>query len=1347
MKKYYLFLIASFLCPALLVHAQTPDVNGIVYVKTNGVGNGSSWANATSNLQGAIDAVGTQAVFVAKGTYNVPSSNSFVMKNTVAIYGGFDPDNGIDDLNDVRILPSLGQQGSILNGKNERTVVKYAGGSFTDTTILDGFTITGGAGTSGGGINTNGGSPTFRNLLLKGNSASIGGGIYNASGKPMLFNVAIVDNIARQGGGFFGFTSLPVFINVTIAGNTITGDNTYTGSAIHLTDCTLQLSNTIVFGVIYNDNSLQTSQNSLIEGRSSTTNNNINATGILPAHVFVAPTNGNYTLVSGAPVIDKGNGTLFTGLSSTSKDLSGKFRSTGNAIDLGAYEYYTATPSAGGIVYVNVNGTGSGTSWADAIGDLHAAIGANGVQQVWVAKGTYQVSANSFVMKNGVAIYGGFDPDNGIDDLTDQRILEARGGATNGSILSGRNERPVIWNFASSGSPMNATAVLDGFTLANGAGGNSNNGGGAIYNMYASPKLNNLVIKNNSASYGGGVYNGNNSAPIFMHCVFFNNQTSGGGGGAMCNNFSNPKLYNCLFYSNTSYLGGAIYNQANAFPDLRNCTLVSNHATAFGGAVNSMGFSNPHFANCIIFGNTAGFGDNGIVRDVSIGNPASSYNASLIQDATSFDENDNISFGGTITDIFNDPVNHNYTLKAGGPAINMGRNSYPNEAGITTDLAGNSRIRGSSVDLGVYEADACAVTSIIYVDATVNNNGSNPMWVTPITGNGASWATAYKTLKDALNLANQCANITEIRVAKGTYYPTGMTGILGSKDISFTVKRSNLKILGGYNASTGLRDVAANLTILSGNVSGDPTYHVVRLSNIPTTGNLVIDGFTIANGLANNENEFLSIANGGYVYHDSGAGLHMVDVGDNVLIRNCIFQNNKATLGGGIFSELSYAVFEHCTFKNNMAVSNSFFGGSGAGMYSSSAQHQMDDCMFTGNVNTGSDGGGLFADNATFFINNGQFTNNTTVGNGGALVLSGSQSVLNNCIFSGNTANKDGGAVYQILGNPKFTNVAINNNGAAANGGGFYNLSGNPVFTNATIVNNTAAAGQAFYVSTGTPMVNNSIAYGGVTGSYIPKYSLIEGNVGGSNGNLDGTVITPASLFVNPSTKNYTLLSTSPVLNAGNNTLFIGLNLDTKDLAGNARVYNSGMIDLGAYEYQGEPVLPVTLVSFTAKKESNHAKLLWETAMEQYSQKFEVYRSGEDKRFNKLGEVAGKHVASSYFFTDKQPLNGNNYYRLVQVDVDGKPTDLGERVLNFDLVASNITVYPNPTVNNATVVFRANKYNQAVLSNVEGKILQKKHLGTAQTEATFNLADYPRGVYFIRLTGVGGDVVQKVIKF
>ncbi len=1682
MKKYYLFLIASFSCGAFFVHAQTPDINGIVYVKVGGTGNGSSWANATGSLQGAINAVGTQQVWVAKGIYDVPSPSSFVMKNGVAIYGGFDPEQGIDDLTDARILPGTGLQGTILNGKNERPVIFNADNGLTVTAILDGFTITGGAGNAGGGIYGVSGSPTFRNLLLKGNSATIGGAMYIGSSSPVITNVAMVNNTANDGGGIYHVFGSPVLTNVTIANNTANR-----GSALYLMDGPMQLRNTIVFGVVSLEFGMLSSQYSLIEGRISTANNNLNATGILASHVFVNPANGNYALVTGSPAIDKGSNSLFAGLAANSKDLAGQDRAVGNVIDLGAYEYHTATPSAGGIVHVTTTGMGKGTSWTDATGDLHAAINANGAQQVWVAKGTYEVSASSFVMKNGLAMYGGFDPDQGIDGLTDQRILASRGIAATGSILSGRNERPVIWNYATAGNPINTTAILDGFTLTAGAGGGSNGSGAGMYNSYASPKLSNLVFKNNNASLGAGMYNENNSAPLLTHCVFFDNQTSNlGSGGAMYNSYSNPKLVNCLMYNNKARLGGAIFNAINAFPSLINCTLVANHADAYGGAMNSMAYSNPSFANSIVYGNTANLGDNGIVKDVSVANPLDYFNASLIQGATSFDGNDNISFGGALTDIFNDPANHDYTLKIGGPAINMGRNNYLNEAGLTTDLAGNPRLRGSSVDLGVYEAEACATTSVIYVDATVNNNGSGPVWVTPTTGNGASWATAYKTLKDALALANQCANITEIRVAKGTYYPTGTNGVLGQSDVSFTLTRSNLKILGGYNAGTGLRDIAANPTILSGNVGADPTYHVMLVVGVPTTDSLVVDGFTIANGLANNPDDYKVIDNSYYIFHDSGAGMFISNVGNNVVVRNCTFQNNKATLGGGLFSEIANAVIENCIFKQNSVSNNAYFSGSGAGMYSTASEHRMANCTFESNTNLGNDGGGLFGDNATFLMSNSKFINNTAAGNGGALRMTSSQSILNNCVFNGNTASKDGGAIYSSNAHPILTNVSITNNSATVNGGGMYSANGNPVFTNVTIADNTAAGAKALYLNgSGTPILNNAIVYGGVTGTYTAKYSLIEGNAGGTNGNLSGTLITSTQLFVNPLAKDYTLLRTSPVLNAGSNVLFTGLDMNTKDLAGNPRlvgtnidlgayeypytimpdangivyvrttalgkqdgsswndatadlhnaihagsvvkvfvatgnynvgaqsfvmknnvaiyggfdpqnaitdlthhrvmpnaaniqgtvlngqnarpviwnvfdaatamnntavldgftitngaysngagirnvyaspilrnlvimgnngtstgagihndhaspliinslisnnyltssssVYGAGIyntnvsapiiinatiadnrlgspaisiggagiysnnasapeiynsiiwnnkknsiptwsgadiesqsattiikhsitqsfttgntadqnkvgedplflgadfklqtsspaintgnnsffvglntntkdlagnerlnganIDMGVYEYQA--VLPVTLISFTAKKEGNNAKLLWETAAEQNNQKFEIYRSGEDKLFTKLGEVGGKQMASAYIFTDKQPLKGNNYYKLVQVDADGKPTDLGERVLNFDFSAANVTVYPNPTASSATIVFGAGKYSQLMMSNVEGKVLQQQAISIMQTEAVFDLSAYPKGVYFIRLKGLGEDTVQKVMK-
>jgi hypothetical protein len=71
LMKYYLLLF-SLLTGAVAI-AQQPDSDGIIYVKptATGSGNGSSWANATSNLHDAIHVAEVKKVFVAIGTYRV----------------------------------------------------------------------------------------------------------------------------------------------------------------------------------------------------------------------------------------------------------------------------------------------------------------------------------------------------------------------------------------------------------------------------------------------------------------------------------------------------------------------------------------------------------------------------------------------------------------------------------------------------------------------------------------------------------------------------------------------------------------------------------------------------------------------------------------------------------------------------------------------------------------------------------------------------------------------------------------------------------------------------------------------------------------------------------------------------------------------------------------------------------------------------------------------------------------------------------------------------------------------------------------------------------------------------
>jgi len=179
-----------------------------------------------------------------------------------------------------------------------------------------------------------------------------------------------------------------------------------------------------------------------------------------------------------------------------------------------------------------------------------------------------------------------------------------------------------------------------------------------------------------------------------------------------------------------------------------------------------------------------------------------------------------------------------------------------------------------------------------------------------------------------------------------------------------------------------------------------------------------------------------------------------------------------------------------------------------------------------------------------------------------------------------------------------------------------------------------------------------------------------------------------------------------------------------------------------------DAVLPVELISYTAKVEGNYAKLQWQTTNERNNKGYIIYRSGEDKKFVQMGEVpaASNLQSATYNYIDKQPLNGNNYYKLVQVDLNAKTTELGVKPLAFNFQTSNFSFYPNPTKDKVTLSFDAAKYTKLALSSIDGKVLQAIHLSPQQNKLEIDLSAYPIGTYFIRLTGAKESVVKKVVK-
>jgi len=693
-----------------------PDNSGIVYVKpvSSGFETGNSWANATDKLHEAIHALGVTKVFVAKGTYHV-GDQSFIMKNNVEIYGGFDPDNGITNLTHTRIFSLLGSEltGSVLDGDLTRPLIWNdftSGTALNNTAVLDGFTITRAWGANGAIYNKYA-SPTLNNLLITANNIT---GIYDEMSSPVINNSAIVHNTATGARGLYqSGDATAVLNNVTIAGN---GSNAIAAFTYPMSgQGSVSINNSVIYGSITGSlGGNLTAHYSMIQGNAISGSNNADATGYAAANVFIDPTNGDYRIQYTSPAYNAGNNALFpSGVATT--DLAGDPRIFYGTIDMGAYEC-KIRPDSLGIVYVKTTatGTGIGNSWANATDKIQYGIDANGTQKVFVKIGNYNIPdvATSFVMKNNVAIYGGFDPESGISDLSHTRIMNDT-SATTGSILSGMLLKPVIWNYHSSGSPMNNTAVLDGFTIINGRNIGAN--GGGIFNLYASPTLRNLVIKNNKASYGAGIYN-QSSSPQMTNIAFVKDTATFSGGGIYIDGGS-PSLTNITMYNNVAALnnGGAIFQNAGT-PTYTNVEIKGCVANVRGGAINIVDGS--AIFNGLTMHNNMAWSHGGAIYNQSTGN-ITITNLDM-QNNTAVFSGGGISNNAAATYTLNSPV-----VIKGNAATNGSGGGIYNQTGIFTitglDMDDNTALNNGA---GICnQAGKMTITTLDMQGNTAEGNG------------------------------------------------------------------------------------------------------------------------------------------------------------------------------------------------------------------------------------------------------------------------------------------------------------------------------------------------------------------------------------------------------------------------------------------------------------------------------------------------------------------------------------------------------------------------------------------------------------------------------------------------
>ncbi len=172
-------------------------------------------------------------------------------------------------------------------------------------------------------------------------------------------------------------------------------------------------------------------------------------------------------------------------------------------------------------------------------------------------------------------------------------------------------------------------------------------------------------------------------------------------------------------------------------------------------------------------------------------------------------------------------------------------------------------------------------------------------------------------------------------------------------------------------------------------------------------------------------------------------------------------------------------------------------------------------------------------------------------------------------------------------------------------------------------------------------------------------------------------------------------------------------------------------------------LLDITLTNLDVKNEGAKNIVTWQTAKEAKGDIFELEKSSNGINFSFVTTIAAKGTASQYNYTDAQPFNGVNYYRLKFKNVSGAvsySSIVSATVKTLE--NSGIQVYPNPAVNKLTVTTNNWQNTTVSIVDVKGSIVKTVRLTAQQT--SIDVTALPSGTYSVR--SYNGDYLLKTIK-
>ncbi len=180
-----------------------------------------------------------------------------------------------------------------------------------------------------------------------------------------------------------------------------------------------------------------------------------------------------------------------------------------------------------------------------------------------------------------------------------------------------------------------------------------------------------------------------------------------------------------------------------------------------------------------------------------------------------------------------------------------------------------------------------------------------------------------------------------------------------------------------------------------------------------------------------------------------------------------------------------------------------------------------------------------------------------------------------------------------------------------------------------------------------------------------------------------------------------------------------------------------------------EMPLPVELQVFQAYSEKEQVKLYWQTASELNNDHFNIERSNDGKTFTSIGKITGHGTTIStttYTFLDQKPLSGINYYRLKQVDQNGRFGYSSIVVVKMKFTENEPKIYPNLIKDFIKIELPKTWIENTDISifDLAGQSIYTKKIN--QPLSIIQLSMLPKGQYFIRIIHANEVVTRRFVK-